>query len=288
MLTVRNDDAHLAVDWTHSREQLRRNGYTVISRLVPLDRLAELQDAVEVLIAEHEATILGAGKVVEGSSRVGVQSFMPGPLARSARLHALASGGLGWAAATLLERTVEVFWDQLAVKRGVAKVAAAPGGARSRPADGSPSCEGRFSWHQDSAYVPHRHDVYLTCFVALDPATPASGGLSISPFGAVGCELRPHRADAENCDKVVVFDGQIPGTPVPLAPGDALCFSSLTLHASGPNRAVHDRRGVLVQFRPQSPSPHLPLFDAPHFGRVGPVTEVASVAQRSATSGAGR
>jgi ectoine hydroxylase-related dioxygenase (phytanoyl-CoA dioxygenase family) len=43
------------------------------------------------------------------------------------------------------------------------------------------------------------------------------------------------------------YEGDDPGVPVPQAEGEVLCFSSLTMHRTGPNETQGQRRSWVVQ-----------------------------------------
>ena len=64
----------------------------------------------------------------------------------------------------LQSETVTAFWEQYVIKGP------------------DPSDDAKFSWHQDSAYVPFKHQRYLTCWCALDDMSEANGTARILPF----------------------------------------------------------------------------------------------------------
>jgi phytanoyl-CoA hydroxylase len=108
-------------------------------------------------------------------------------------------------------------------------------------------------WHQDWPYWKGIHKVSV--WIALDPATPENGCLKLLPGS--------HRTHA-------VHDGDAGGTKlfvhrlapgavdedhaaiVPCAPGDAVFFHDLTLHASFPNTTGADRWAMISTYRSAS------------------------------------
>jgi ectoine hydroxylase-related dioxygenase (phytanoyl-CoA dioxygenase family) len=106
-------------------------------------------------------------------------------------------------------------------------------------------------WHQDWPYWEGAHKVSV--WIALDPATPENGCLKLMPGShrraaqhanvatpqgeGFGLRLRPE--DVDESDAVTV----------PAAPGDAILFHDLTLHASYPNRSGRDRWALISTYR---------------------------------------
>jgi len=110
----------------------------------------------------------------------------------------------------------------------------------------------KFSWHQDSGYVHFRngapHEPYLSCWCALDDVTIENGTVYILPFDRAGTrEVIPHIEEEGSNDKVGYF-GDDPGEPVIVPAGSIACFTSFTLHRSGPNTTDAARRVYLAQY----------------------------------------
>lgn len=105
---------------------------------------------------------------------------------------------------------------------------------------------GEFHWHQDNQYT--RFDgPGINVWVATQSIGPENGGLQVAP--------RTHLAGT--LDAVPNPDGdryhtiqQTPAhvLPVRLRAGDALAFSRLCVHASGPNRTSDPRVAYAIQF----------------------------------------
>lgn len=112
-----------------------------------------------------------------------------------------------------------------------------------------------FSWHQDSGYVvgnggPADHAPYLTCWCPLDDATEENGTVRLIP-GSHKMGIVPHDRQAGSND-LVGAPAETQGIIVEAKAGDVVAFSSLTLHASGPNRSNKPRRVYLAQYTPEA------------------------------------
>lgn len=113
-------------------------------------------------------------------------------------------------------------------------------------------------WHQDWPYWQGAHKVSV--WIALDPATPQNGCLKMLPGS--------HREAAHHED-VAAPEGEgfslrvrpdavaeSRAVAVPAAPGDAIFFHDLTLHASFPNRSGADRWALISTYRSASEPDH--------------------------------
>jgi ectoine hydroxylase-related dioxygenase (phytanoyl-CoA dioxygenase family) len=127
-------------------------------------------------------------------------------------------------AVDLLGPDIRLYWDQAVSK---------PAGATSD-----------VPWHQDNGYTPVVPQDYLTFTVALDAATEENGCLWIQP-GSHRAGVRPHRPT----DMLFFrgYDGDDKGVAVPQYEGEVLCFSSLTMHRTGPNTSAGPRRSWVIQ-----------------------------------------
>jgi ectoine hydroxylase-related dioxygenase (phytanoyl-CoA dioxygenase family) len=106
----------------------------------------------------------------------------------------------------------------------------------------------KFSWHQDSGFIPYDHRPYLTCWIALDDVSEANGTVYLLPYSRAGTrEVVEHVRDDATNDLVAYF-GDDPGDPVTAPTGSIACFSSMVLHRSGPNTTDSVRRIYLAQY----------------------------------------
>ena len=106
----------------------------------------------------------------------------------------------------------------------------------------------RFSWHQDSGFIPYAHRPYLTCWIALDDVSEANGTVYLLPYARAGTrDVIEHVRDDETND-MIGYSGADPGDPVVVPAGSIVCFSSTVLHRSGPNTTDHMRRVYVAQY----------------------------------------
>ena len=100
-------------------------------------------------------------------------------------------------------------------------------------------------WHQDYAYWKREDNAPLmvNCQLAIDRADDENGCIQFIP-GSHEWGLQEHERAQTS------FGVFLPGhyrqrddaVPVPMAPGDGVFFSALTIHGSGPNSSPRDRR----------------------------------------------
>ncbi|HVP29238.1 MAG TPA: phytanoyl-CoA dioxygenase family protein [Myxococcota bacterium] len=122
---------------------------------------------------------------------------------------------------------VRLYWDQAVYKK--------------------PDAEAPFPWHQDNGYTYVEPQAYLTCWIALTDATRENGCPWIAPGVHRHGTLR-HRPSALG---FVCAETTPPGAvAVPTRAGSIVVFSSLTPHATGPNRTSGVRKAYIVQFAP--------------------------------------
>ena len=109
-----------------------------------------------------------------------------------------------------------------------------------------PGTHSDIPWHQDSGYGRLDPPDDLTVFVALTDMTAENGCLQVVP-GSHRAGLLDHDAAALN---PVLRETALPGEPVavPLRAGEALAFSGLLVHGSGPNRARAPRVAFYVRY----------------------------------------
>ncbi len=108
----------------------------------------------------------------------------------------------------------------------------------------APTSAGVVPWHQDRAYGRVAGE-FLTFFVALDDITVDNGCLWMLS-GSHRHGLAEHSPRGYLLE--IVEPLGVEGEPVALAPGQAVAFTSLTHHRSGPNASVGTRPAWMVQF----------------------------------------
>jgi len=99
-------------------------------------------------------------------------------------------------------------------------------------------------WHQDAAYLDATGPSQVGIWIALDRATEENGCLQFLPgshtAGVIGHKGSEPQLDVEP-KSVVACE---------LAPGSAVLFSALTLHASEDNRSASPRRAIMYRYGP--------------------------------------
>jgi len=136
----------------------------------------------------------------------------------------------------LIGAATRLYWDQLVYKH--------PGTADD------------FPWHQDNGYTYVEPQQYLTCWVALTPATLDNGCPWIAPGYHRGGTLAHQWTDvgfrcfepaALAADEVLAM---------PLEAGSIAVFSSLTPHRTGPNMSTDVRKAYILQYAPDGALVH--------------------------------
>jgi len=224
--------------------QYRRDGYVVIRRLLAeqhvaacldaLTRLAEAPDVTTAQNRDHAFVALEAGidrahtgtrQRIDHVRKLGnFTDFDPALMhaAMSAKLHAILDRIMGCGRVLLQEM------------------------ALVKP----PRIGAEKPWHQDAAYFRGSDpDLMFGVWIALDPATRENGCMEVIPgshrAGPVPhipqedinlCTIRP---DHLHADRRVA---------VPLDPGDALVFHSLTHHYTAANRSTLRRRALQFHY----------------------------------------
>jgi len=106
----------------------------------------------------------------------------------------------------------------------------------------------KFSWHQDSGYVPYDHRPYLTCWCTLDDVNEENGTVYVLPYDRAGTRVRQEHVREEGSNDLVGYFGDDPGEPVIAPAGSIAVFASTVFHRSGPNTTNGIRRIYLAQY----------------------------------------
>ena len=107
---------------------------------------------------------------------------------------------------------------------------------------------GKFSWHQDSGFIPFDHHPYVSCWCALDDIGEENGTIYVLPYDRAGTRERIQHVKDPVSNDLVGYAGDDPGDPVVAPAGTIAVFSSTILHRSGPNRTNQMRRVYLAQY----------------------------------------
>jgi phytanoyl-CoA hydroxylase len=105
-------------------------------------------------------------------------------------------------------------------------------------------------WHQDAAYwinMPDKRAV--SCWLALDEATLENGCMWYIP-GSHLLPLRNHRGAGAAGGALLCEGSEAEGVAIPLQPGSCVMHHGATVHYSRGNDTDHQRRALIINFRP--------------------------------------
>ena len=160
-------------------------------------------------------------------ARAGEITFTTHLVTRSEWLRELCRGPLFQDLAhDLVGPDVRLYWDQAVYKK--------PGAADD------------FPWHQDNGYTFVEPQAYLTAWIALTDATRENG----CPWIVPGLHRRGTLRHWMTPLGWRCLEDAPDAVPCELRAGDAAVFSSLTPHATGPNRTSNVRKAYIVQLAP--------------------------------------
>ena len=115
-----------------------------------------------------------------------------------------------------------------------------------------PHSDAHVSWHQDLTYWGLNSDAQVSAWIALSPATVASGCMRMIPGSHQRGQLEHSTTDDSsnvllNGQTVADVDGS-KAVSVELQPGQASLHHGWTLHTSMPNRTDDRRIGLNIQY----------------------------------------
>ena len=139
----------------------------------------------------------------------------------------ISGGAFSALCADVIGGDVRVYWDMAVYKK--------------------PGTEKPFPWHQDNGYTFVEPQQYLTCWVALTDTDETNGCPWVIPgLHRMGTFLHKLTDIGFQC-----IDGQPDeAVPVPARAGSIVVFSSLTPHATGPNRSDQIRKSYIAEYAP--------------------------------------
>lgn len=109
--------------------------------------------------------------------------------------------------------------------------------------------------HQDNFYLRVEPDTCVAAWTAIDPSTPANGGMYLVP-GTHTMEIAcPEVADASESftTHLVHAPKGMKAIPAVMNPGDTLFFNGSVVHGSGPNRSRDQwRRAFICHYMPKA------------------------------------
>jgi len=104
---------------------------------------------------------------------------------------------------------------------------------------------GSFHFHQDNQYTPHRGPSN-NVWIALNPMTPDNGALCMVPRSHLNGEIpRQEGGDGKTVPMIPVPESYL---PMRMNAGDAVVFTRLTVHGSGPNNTSEARVAYALQY----------------------------------------
>ena len=106
-------------------------------------------------------------------------------------------------------------------------------------------------WHQDSSYWGD--EGFVTCWIAIDDATPANGCMRMIPGSHRRGQLANRRAPVEGAPVELLVTTDVDEERqlyVPVKAGCASFHHSRVLHASAKNTTPHGRRAIAITFGP--------------------------------------
>ena len=215
-----------------SEEQARsynENGFFVLRGALDAKTCAEVAAEIDPVEATGEAWLRTQPGGRVHIARADEITFTTHMVKRSALLRSfVASSPWREVAQDILGPDVRLYWDQAVYKK-----------------PGTPT---PFPWHQDNGYAYIEPQQYLTCWIALTRADEESGCPWIVPGAHVHGTLAHRWTDLG----FICFE-EAPRAPVaaPVEAGDAVVFSSLTPHTTGPHRGTHVRKAYIVQYAPE-------------------------------------
>jgi ectoine hydroxylase-related dioxygenase (phytanoyl-CoA dioxygenase family) len=214
-----------------SEEQARsynENGYFVLRGALDAKTCAEVAAEIDPIEAMGEAWLRTQPGGRVHIARADEITFTTHLVKRSERLRSfVASSPWREVAQDILGPDVRLYWDQAVYKK-----------------PGTPT---PFPWHQDNGYAFIEPQQYLTCWIALTRADEDSGCPWIVPGAHVHGTLAHRWTDL---GFICFEDAPRPPVAAPVEAGDAVVFSSLTPHTTGPHRGTHVRKAYIVQYAP--------------------------------------
>jgi ectoine hydroxylase-related dioxygenase (phytanoyl-CoA dioxygenase family) len=206
----------------------REHGFCILERVVPSSDLAALRGECQRFLDERDREMdrLGVDKLDldHRGRRYFVHAYGKSPAVR----RFLFSEFMAGIARAALGDTVYLFNEQYVVK----------GAERGM----------KFGWHQDSGFIGYAHRPYLTCWIALDDVTEASGTVYLLPYSRAGTRDVVEHVHDEDTNDMIGYFGPDPGDPVVVPAGSIACFSSTLFHRSGANTTDRMRRVYVAQY----------------------------------------
>lgn len=216
-----------------SANQIRhynQHGWLKLPQVVSGDALKMLTTAIDACEATEPDSVL---TMADGYTlRYGADklSFSRNLVLRDDHIRAFATGpAMKAIMQDLINERVRLYWDQAVYKK--------PGEPKE------------FPYHQDNGYTFVAPQAYVTLWLALTDAVEDNGCPWVIPglhkHGTLAHENAPYGLEIEG---IRAFDDK--AVVCPAKAGDAVIFSSLTPHKTGPNLTQTHRKAFILQYIP--------------------------------------
>jgi ectoine hydroxylase-related dioxygenase (phytanoyl-CoA dioxygenase family) len=210
------------------RHQFHKRGYMVLERAIADGDLEALRAEGADVMVSIDAEIAAGRRDQHRLSVPGSRYFVSEVAMSRPRLrHFLFSDVMRQICQATLGDRAYFFLDQFVVKAA--------------------DLGGKFSWHQDSGFIPFDHRPDVTCWCAGRHRRGERHDLRAALRQGGHTRADPACQDPVSND-LVGYDGEDTGDPVLAPAGTIAVFSSTTLHRSGPNRTNRMRRVYLAQY----------------------------------------
>jgi len=217
------------------REQFQEEGYFILESAIAGEMLQTLREECSYFLGRMDQEMEDREETSRGITHKGKRYFISRRYRQSSRLwRFIFSDLMAEVCRATLGEVAYLFHEQWVVKGADVGM--------------------EFSWHQDSGYVKFSdpktsHLPYLTCWTALDDIDENNGTVHLLPHSRAGTKnhICEHFRESGSND-LVGYTGDDPGIPVIAPAGSIACFSSTSLHRSGPNRSSAMRRVYLTQY----------------------------------------
>ncbi len=213
-------------------QQYHDEGYIILERVIPDSVIEGLREECAKYIADFDRQMEAKGLQTDGINHYKKRYFISNRSPNSPVMQNFLFSDLMEAVCrATLGDNIYLFNEQYVVKAAAS--------------------DNKFSWHQDSGYIPYEHKPYLSCWCSLDDMSVENGTVYVLPYSRDGRSNKDdhilHEIQAGTNDKVGYY-GDDPGEPAIVPVGSIVVFSSRTFHRSGKNSTPNMRRSYLAQY----------------------------------------